>query len=111
MIHKLAVLTLMLGSAVVLVPQAKAEENRVDVIFTGVVPPTCVVEVPFNNTAENPNRNQSYTFQTNSSAQVICNDSAQIDTGEFTSAVPSDSNLESTTLQRNSQDYLTITAP
>lgn len=101
----------MLGSSVVLAPQVKAEETRVDVIFTGVVPPTCVVEIPSNNTADNLSRNQSYTFQTHNSAQVVCNDGAQIDTEEFTSAVPLDSRLESTSRQANSQDFLTVTAP
>jgi hypothetical protein len=111
MIYKFAVLTLMLGSSLVLTPQAKAEETRVDVIFTGVVPSTCVVEAPSNNTTENANRNQRYTFQTASSAQVVCNDGAQINTEEFTHSVQPGSNLESTTLQRNLQNYLTITAP
>lgn len=111
MIQRLvATLTLTMGSAIAICTGAVANEPRIDIIFTGVVPPTCALEIPESTDLEQ-NQIENHTGLSNT-VQVLCNDSAQTDSSTYDYSSVDESFWNSTTLNTSVQEeFLTITAP
>lgn len=103
-------LSLTLGGAIALCSGAWAEEARMDMIFTGVVPSTCALSMP-SSTPTSTSSNQSSDATEAAAVQVICNDAAQIDSRAY--EVHGDRlQAEDTAPATSQQDgYLTITLP
>lgn len=106
-----ATLTLTVGSYLALCPMATADQPSVDIIFTGVVPPTCAVMIPGNNSSSGTTMDQGNASSSHHSVQVSCNDNAQINDSEYTSASNPDNFQEPLPVQTLSQEFLTITLP
>lgn len=105
-----ATLILTTGSAIALGTCAAADEAQVDVIFTGVVPPTCALEIPTSPAHES--HPTATGAEASSSVQVLCNDPAQIDASAYESTIEDETFWNSSPLQSSSQEeYLTIVAP
>lgn len=111
MIQRLVVtLTLTMGSAIAICTSAVADESRVDIIFTGVVPPTCALDIPATTDLEqNQTGNQSGL---SNAVRVLCNDPAQTDSNAYDYSSSDESFWGSTTPNTSTQEeFLTITAP
>jgi hypothetical protein len=111
MIQRLvATLTLTMGSAIAICTSVIADEPSVDIIFTGVVPPTCALNISAATDLEqNQTENQLGLSNT---VRVLCNDSVQTDSNAYDYSRSNESFWDSTTLNPSAQEeFLTITVP